>query len=105
MILVSELTAGLLNIILWLALYIKFGFSRELIPLHFNVIYGIDYVGKSFNVYQIPGAGLVILCVNLIFARIFFKIERVFGYFFMFASIGIQLFLLISALALIVLNR
>lgn len=105
LILVSLITAGIINIILWFLLYIKFGFSREPMPLHFNIIYGIDYVGKGYSIYQIPAAGLVIFLVNFILARIFLKIEKVFGYFLIFGSAGAQLFLLIAVLALVVLNK
>lgn len=104
LVLVSHAVAILLNIILWIILFIKFGVSTRPLPLHFNIVYGIDFVGKAYHVYEIPAAGLLILIINLIFEKIFFRVETIFGYFFLFAAAGIQLFLLIAALALIVFN-
>ena len=62
-------------------------------------------MGKGYGIYQIPAAGLVIFSVNFFLAKIFFKIEKVFSYFFIFATVGVQLFLLIAVLALVVLNK
>lgn len=102
LILVSFSAAAVANIILWAILFIKFGLSREIVPLHASVIYGIDLVGSSRNVYQIPALGLVIVILNLYLARLFFHYEKLLAYFLAVSSVAVQALLLVAGIALII---
>lgn len=94
----------MINIILWTILGGKFGFSREQVPLHFNVIYGIDFVGKAYEVYQLPLLGLVILVANFFVGKIVYPREKLFSMFLLYGAATVQVFLAIAVAALVVLN-
>ena len=104
LIFVSSLAAAILNIILWLMLAGKFGFSSGKIPLHFNVIYGIDFLSSTRQIYQLPLAGLVIGLVNSFLALQLYQREKLLSYFLAFSAAVVQVLLLAAAFSLIVLN-
>lgn len=102
--LISAVLSLLLNIILWVVLWSKFGLGSEPIPLHFNIVYGIDFVGRARLVYQLPAAGLLILIVNSTLSNILNKEEKIFGYFLNFAGLLVQVMIFIAGLVLVFLN-
>jgi len=104
-ILLSLLSALIINIIVWFALLGKFGVSGEPAPLHFSVVYGINYVGPSYQVYQLPLAGLVIISLNWYLGKIIYPRTRLPAYFLTFAALFAQFIFLLAALSLIFLNR
>lgn len=105
LILVS-LGAGLiLNIILWIVIVSKFGLSHEQEALHFNIVYGIDLVGSSRQLYELPAAGLIIFLVNLWLAKLIYERDRLFSYFLAYGSLVAQLILGMGLLSLVILNK
>lgn len=104
LILISVVSGFAVNIILWVLLLIKFGVGNERVPLHFNIIYGIDLLGGSNQLYQLPLVGLVSLILNSFLAKIFYPLEKVFSYFLTFAAAAIQLILLVAAISIVILN-
>lgn len=94
-----------LNIILWAVLMSKFGYSSQSVPLHFNVVYGVDFVRDSRMVYQIPAAGLAVFLVNIFLGRLAYRQELFFAYVLVIGQAAVQAILLIGGLAIIVLNR
>lgn len=104
LVLVSLAAALVVNIILWLAVFGKFGYSRELIPLHFNIVYGIDFVGSARELYELPLSGLLLLGVNFYLGKTLYPREKLFAYFLSFAALLVQILLGIAVLTLLVLN-
>lgn len=104
LILISGATGLTLNIILWILLLSKFGYSQEKIALHFNVVYGIDFVGGTNRVYQIAILGVLILIINLSLAKMIYGKERLFAYFLTLSGALVQIILLLAALSLLNLN-
>jgi hypothetical protein len=96
--------AGLLNIIHWIILYIKIKPTQDNILLHYNVIYGADFVGSSYYLYWIPLLALILLIINTIAASIFFKREKLAAQFITLASIPVQLAFLVATINLIMVN-
>ncbi|KKW28348.1 MAG: hypothetical protein UY73_C0049G0002 [Parcubacteria group bacterium GW2011_GWA2_52_8] len=89
------------NIILWVVLLSKFGFSREAVPLHFNVVSGIDLVDSARNLYQISSFGFLTLIVNFFLQFLLGAQEKPLRWFLAGATLAVQVLLLIAALALI----
>lgn len=104
LILVSLGVGFFVNIVLWATLFSKFGFGREAVPLHFNVVYGIDLVGSSRKLYQLGLIGLLILILNAILAHILYSLHKLFSYFLIFAAASAQVLLLVAGLALTTLH-
>lgn len=105
LIFVSFLAGIIINIILWVLLAGKFGFSTRPVPLHFNVVYGIDFVKSSRTIYQLPLAGLTIVFLNLFLARLLYEREKPLSYVLCVAAGVVQGILLIGGVAIAILNR
>lgn len=101
---ISLAAAGILNIILWIVALSKFGLSGTRVPLHFNIVYGIDFIAPARNIYQLPGIGLLIFFLNFFLGKNLYSRAPLLSY-FLTLNIGVvQIFLLVSLLALVVLN-
>lgn len=104
LILVSLLGSLILNIVLWVILISKFGYSQDPLPLHFNVVYGIDFVGTVSQVHQLPASGLVIFFVNWLLSRAIYPTVKLYSYFLTIGTVVIQAILLAGGLSIIYLN-
>lgn len=104
LILISLGLSLILNIILWIMLVGKFGLSKEPVPLHFNIVSGIDFLGESRQLFELPASGVVIMLANFWLARTVYRTEKLFGYFLVGAAVAVQLLLLLGGTALLVLN-
>ena len=100
LILVSWFSGAFINIITWLVIAGKFGFSSEQVPLHFNIVYGIDFVGSARLLYQIPAAGLAILGLNTFLSKSIYQKNELFASFLIFVSLFVQVLLFVAALAI-----
>jgi hypothetical protein len=97
--------AGLLNIIHWIVLYSKIKPGQSDILLHYNVVYGHDFIGNSLYLYWIPLLALILLFVNTIVTAIFYKKEKLASYFIALASIPVQMVFFAATLVLIIVNE
>ncbi|MBX4205105.1 MAG: hypothetical protein KW788_02880 [Candidatus Doudnabacteria bacterium] len=95
----------LINIIHWALLYFKLGRSAGTIILHFNFIYGADFVDKAKYIYLVPGIALILLAADLILANYFYKKEKLAAYFLNFSSLVIQIIFLTASIAIILVNE
>src|SRR3989338_4089130 len=98
---VSIAVALLINIIHWVILLIKIKPGNENILLHYNVIYGADFIDKSKLVYGIPLIALIFFIINLFLAFHLHKRETALPYFLNFASIAIQVVFLTASIVII----
>jgi hypothetical protein len=96
--------SGLLNIIHWLILYFKIKPNEGSILLHYNVVYGPDFVGSSLYLYWIPLLALILLLVNGVVAAVFYKREKLAAHFISIASIVVQIVFFIATINLIIAN-
>jgi hypothetical protein len=92
--------ALLLNLLTWV--YIRFVIepSDELVPLHYNVIYGADYVDKGYYIYILPLTGLIVLGLNFALYRYISKKDLFAGKLLIGAALAVQVFLFIAVLFL-----
>lgn len=104
LVLVSLGITLVINILLWLLTIGKFSFSEELLPLHFSVVYGIDVVGSSKQIYELPAAALLILAINFGLAKIIYQEARLFSYFLSVAAGLTQIVFLVAVILLVILN-
>jgi len=98
----TNLLVGLLiNIALWVVLILPVREFTELIPLHYNIYFGIDLLGYWYRIFLMPVLGLVVFTVNLFLTAWFFLKEKTIGYFLIGASTFVQLILLLAGMAII----
>jgi hypothetical protein len=96
--------SGLLNIIHWLILYIKIKPNENNLLLHYNVVYGHDFIGNSFYLYWIPLLALILLFINGVAAAMFYKKEKLASHFISLATIAVQIVFIIATINLILYN-
>jgi hypothetical protein len=63
----------LFDIISWAIVRYKIRPGAETLPLHYNIFYGADAIGRGYELYTVPAIGLFILIVNAIFAGLIRK--------------------------------
>ncbi len=93
-----------INIIHLAILYFKLGFSRSTTLIHYNVIYGSDFVGKAKLVYVVPLAAFIILIINILISSYFYRREKLAAYFLNFSNIAIQLIFLAASVVIVIAN-
>jgi hypothetical protein len=98
-------SALLINIIHWALLYFKLGHSSGTIILHYNLIYGPDFVDKVRYVYLIPLTAIGLLIANIVLGSFFYRKEKLASYFLSFASLAIQLIFLTASITIILVNE
>ncbi len=75
------------------------------IVLHYNVYFGVDVIGSWWQAYFLPLVGLMIIAVNNLLAYyIYSKKERIACYILLLAAAGVQLGILISLTAVVLVN-
>jgi len=94
----------LTNIITWLWLIKDIKSQAEPIFLHYNALFGVDYIGEWWRLFYIPLTGLTILVVNAILGWIFFSKDKFIAQILNAISLVCQIFLLVAVGVLIFLN-
>ncbi|MFH1412627.1 MAG: hypothetical protein ABIG10_01185 [bacterium] len=65
------------NLIIWLLTWlIASNIKQETIILHYNIIFGIDYIGSPVNIYWIPAIGSIWLLINLIISFVVMRRDK-----------------------------
>ena len=95
----------LINIIHWLFLLSKIKIGSDKILLHYNVVYGPDFVEKSYYILVIPLLAFLSLILNIILSRFFYRREKMAAYFLNIASVAVQVVFLVATITLILANE
>jgi len=106
---VNFIISIVLNLILWAGLYYKiqpFSYLTEYgtIPLHYNLYFGIDLLGKWYTAFVLPFFGLIVIIVNNIIAYNLFVRERFLSYFLLIMQTIVNVALFAAGIFLILLN-
>ena len=99
------LISMLLNIGIWIVLYIYIKPSHDPIYLHYNIYFGIDLIGEWYRIYLIPLTGLVIILVNYLAGVIMYSSKRVLSYLLVIFAVPVNMFLALSAILIVYINR
>lgn len=89
-------TALILNLSMWIIIYRRVEPSSDFVPLHYNIYFGINYVGEWYRVFVIPFLGIFIGCVNIIIARLLHRKNKVASYILATSIMLVQAILLYS---------
>jgi hypothetical protein len=110
-ILIATATAVVLNIIIWLVIYLRLRplvinlpEEQSFIPLHYNIYLGVDNFGKWTKTFMIPGLGLLFLIINTILALTIYSRKEILSYFLVTVSAVVQVLLLISTILVVLIN-
>ncbi len=98
------LIAGLANLLIWLWLGLVIRPTGESVPLHYNIYFGIDKIGNSYQLYWLPLFGLIIILFNLLLGSLIAvanrSAERYLAWLSLFCQVGLGL-----ALFLLIINH
>lgn len=92
--------AIILNVTLWLVVVFSPPARETIVPLHYNIYFGIDLFAEWQKIYSLPISGAAILVINTLLALTILRREVVLTTFTVVSSILTQLILL-AALVLI----
>ena len=98
------LFAVLLAVVLpaWKVLPMIYG--NEVIPIHYNIHYGVDRTGPWWRVFTLPVIGLALWLVNVPLAAVFSRHERMLGTFVAGMTLVIEVLLFIAMIFVVLLN-
>ncbi|MBL7057859.1 hypothetical protein ISS03_00835 [Patescibacteria group bacterium] len=89
--------AILINLLNWLSsYYIVSRIDHDLMILHYNVKFGIDYIGEVGKIYNFPLVGFIVILVNLSIYLFSKRDYKFLGYTLLVVSILVNIFILMS---------
>ena len=98
-------TASVANVVCWLLAFSKIRGLPEPVILHYNAYFGIDVNGSSAMVFLLPGAGLLVLIVNLVLGAYFAKKDLIITRVIVATSLLFNLLVNLAMAALIFVNN
>jgi hypothetical protein len=110
LLLATTIGALVLNVGLWLFLYFELKAilavepDKLMMPIHYNVFFGIDLYQSWYMAYMFPGIGLGIWLINLILSWILYSKKNLASQFLGVTSFLAQLSLGVTGLLAISLN-
>ena len=97
----------IINILNWIsARYIYTEIGDKLIALHYNVDFGVNYIGKAREIFIIPFLGLIIIIINFILILFLnrYKDKRFFHHILFNSALISNLVLLASIISIYLIN-
>jgi hypothetical protein len=103
---ILTIVAVVINLLVWLVAYVLFHLiGDDLAVLHYNVVFGIDFVGNASQVFITPLIGLVTLLVNAFLGALLLKgQDKILSLMLLSLAIIVNLFCLISLYFLYLIN-
>jgi len=96
--------SALINALNWIFLLKNQKNSDYPIILHYNLFFGVDYLGDYNKIYTIPFVGVIIITINTILGHLLYRKEKLASYFLSFNTFIIQTFLLFASYLVIKIN-
>jgi hypothetical protein len=100
--------SALINIGIWAFLYLEFspfGNSEDVLPLHYNIYFGVDLVGAWSRIFVLPLVGAIFIVVNFLIADIIYLRDKVIGYFLAGTGLFIQILLFGAVFMVAMINQ
>lgn len=94
----------LLNLAMWGWLLWRVPYGESQIFLHYNVLFGVDFIGAWWKIFFIPLLGLVIALFNGAMGWVLFNRDKFIAQLFNGVGLVAQLLLFISSFLLSLLN-
>jgi hypothetical protein len=86
-----------INVIIWLVAFLEFRrIPYNQVVLHYNVDYGVDYLGETNKIFFVPLIGIIILLVNLVVLGICQRQEKFIHYVALYGALVANIVLLIA---------
>lgn len=96
------------NLFIWFFLYLKFyplQVMEENFPLHYNIYFGVDFIGRWYEIFIMPLIGTFFIAIDFILADIIYLRDKITSYFLTGAGAFIQILLLLAAYSVVMINQ
>lgn len=94
-----------LNLINWAYLASNRTSGDYPIILHYNLFFGVDFLGNYNMVFLIPLVGVIVFLVNSLLGHIFYRAEKLAAYIFTINILIVQCFLLLASYLIVAVNK
>ncbi len=94
----------LLNVLLWFFIFSQIRNFFEMIPLHYNIYFGIDLLDYWYKIFRLPALSLGFLILNYSLAFLAYQQEKILSYFLAGFTTFIQLIFILSTFLVIWIN-
>lgn len=92
----------LLNIAYFLFLFlVTKGKFHDIVPLHYNIYFGLDSFGPSKNFFVFPQISFIVFLVNSFLCYHYYKYSRAISYFLLASSIFVNIVMILSYILII----
>lgn len=99
---VSLLSALVINVFFWLFILFKLSSITTPIPLRYNVVVGINSIGSWKIMYQLTLIGLIVWLINSFFTTFFYqRNEKILSYFLSISNCLVQILLAVIILFIV----
>lgn len=78
--------------------------GQQVVPLHYNIHYGVDRTGAWWQIFTLPASGLVIMIANTLVMMILAKREIMLAKFVAMATVILLAFLFVATIFMVLLN-
>lgn len=92
------------NLFVWFWLVFRIRPQSELIFLHYNILFGVDYIGEWWRVYFMPLTGLLIFILNFVVGWALFHKDKFVSIILNAVNLMCQVLILVASALLIFLN-
>jgi hypothetical protein len=79
-------------------------YGKPVIPLHYNVHYGVDFTGEWWQIFTLPFMGVVCVFVNSAIAMFFVRRERVLAIIALVANVVLAVLFFTATVFVVSLN-
>lgn len=79
-------------------------YGKEVVPLHYNIHYGVDWTGMWWQIFVLPISGLGIIFVNSIVTLTLVKQNRMLADVVMVSSVILNAFLFLAMVFVVLVN-
>lgn len=93
-----------LSIILWSRMPRTLSQDVTLLPLHYNIHFGVDYTGQWFEIFAVPAGGFVIFLINAVIIWFVYSDGMILSYFLSGASLFSSLTAFVAGVLILLIN-
>ncbi len=79
-------------------------YGKEVIPLHYNIHYGVDWTGVWWQIFVYPAAGALLCVVNAVVALLLAKREPMLARVVLVSTVVLTGFLFLSTIFVVLMN-
>ena len=77
-------------------IYLSLQTKEGLIPLHYNIYFGVDLIGKPDQILKLPFVAFFVFIINFILAKLIYTVEKYISYILVSVSLWVSIILMVA---------